>query len=141
MKLFQQKFVRQIFISALVVLILISMSVPAFARASDYLVSYGGSVYKSDSTVYVSFAVTGTSTMDDIGALSIMVYESSDGEHYSLKSTFRHEATSGMLAHNTGFKAGTISFAGSVNKTYKAYICVYAGKNNDGDSRWFWAYE
>lgn len=128
---------RFVVVAALIVAMIIPMSVPAFARASDYLMSYGGSVYKSGSTVYVNFSVTGNGTMDDIGALSIMVYKA-DG---TWVKTFLHESTSGMMAHNTYFHAGTVSFTGNANTTYKAYVGVYAGKNGGSDSRYFWVYE
>lgn len=121
----------------LIVAMIVPMCVPAFARASDYIASFGGSVCKSGSTVYVNFYVTGTRTMEDIGALSIMVYK----EDGTWVKTFLHESTSGMIDHNTGFHAGTVSFTGNANTTYKAYVGIYAGKNGGGDNRYFWVYE
>lgn len=128
---------RFVVVAALIVAMIIPMSVPAFARASDYLMSYGGSVYKSGSTVYVSFSVTGNGTMDDIGALSIMVYK----EDGTWVKTFLHNTTPGMLAHNTGFHAYTVSFTGDANTTYKANVGIYAGKGGTGDNRYLWVYE
>lgn len=131
---------RLLIVAALLAALTASMCVPVFARASDYLSAYSGDTYQVGSTVYVSFTVSGTAKMEDIGALSIWVYESTDGENFSLCKTFLHESTSGMVGHNKSFHAGTVSFAGSASKTYKAYICVYAGRDGGSDSRWFWAY-
>lgn len=131
------RYVRFLTVLVLAAAMIVPMCVPASARASYYLASYGGSVSKSGSTVYVSFAVTGTGTMDDIGALSITVYKEDD----TWVKTFRYDTTSGMLDHNTGFHAGTVSFTGNANTTYKAYVGVYAGKNGGGDNRYFWVYE
>lgn len=130
-------YMRFLTVLVLSITMIVPMCIPAFARASDYLASYGGSVSKSGSTVYVNFSVMGTGTMEDIGALSIKVYK----EDGTWVKTFRHDTTSGILGHNTGFKAGTVSFTGNANTTYKAYVGVYAGKNGGGDTRYFWVYE
>lgn len=137
MKTGMKNIVRFFIVLTLVTVMIIPMCVPAFARASDYLMSYGGSVCKSGSTVYVNFSVMGTGTMDDIGALSITVYKK-DG---TWVDTFQHNTTSGMIDHNTGFHAGTVSFTGDANTTYKAYVGVYAGKNGGSDTRYYWVYE
>lgn len=137
MKSRMRNIVRFFVVLTLVAAMIIPMCVPAFARASDYLLSYGGFVSKSGSTVSVSFSVSGTGTMDDIGALSIKVYK----EDGTWVKTFLHNTTSGMLAHNTSFHAGTVSFTGDANTTYKAYVGFYAGKNGGGDNRYLWVYE
>lgn len=129
--------VRFFAVLTLVVAMIIPMCIPAYARASNYLMSYGGSVSKSGSTVTIGFYVTGAGTMDDIGALSITVYK----EDGTWVKTFQHDTTSGMLGHNTYFKSGTVSFTGDANTTYKANVGVYAGKNGGGDNRYYWVYE
>lgn len=137
MKNSMNHYVRLLTVLVLAAVMVVPMCIPVLARASDYLANYGGSVSKSGSTVYVSFSVSGTGPMDDIGALSIKVYK----EDGTWVKTFLHESTSGMLGHNTYFKAGTVSFTGNANTTYKAYVGVYAGKNGGGDNRYFWVYE
>lgn len=137
MKTGMKNIVRFFAVFTLITAMIIPMCVPAFARASDYLMSFGGSVYNSGSTVYVSFFVTGAGTMEDIGALSITVYK----EDGTWVKTFQHDTTSGMIDHNTGFHAGTVSFTGDANTTYKANVGIYAGKNGGSDTRYFWVYE
>jgi len=111
--------------------------------ASKYLSVYSAYVYvTSNGEVQVWFDVMGTGFMDEIGALSIVLYESSDNQNWDDVGTFLHESTSGMLFEDDYYISSHVSWSGgSTNKYYKAYICVWAGKNGSGDSRYFWAYE
>lgn len=111
--------------------------------ASYYLDSYSAYVYVTSSgTVQVWFDVMGTGDMDEIGALSIILYESSNGTNWTRVKSFLHESTSGMLFEDNYYVSSHVSWTGgSTNKQYKAYICVWAGKNGSGDTRYFWAYE
>ncbi|MGM9603373.1 MAG: hypothetical protein ACI3W5_17530 [Faecousia sp.] len=110
---------------------------------SYYLTSYSAYVYVTASgEVQVWFDVMGTNTMDEIGALLIMLYESSDGTNWTVVKKFYHDRTSGMLFENDYYVSSHVSWAGgSTSKQYKAYVCVWAGKDGNGDSRNFWAYE
>ncbi len=112
------------------------------ARASYYLDAYSAYVHvTSGDQVQVWFEVMGTGDMDEIGALSIMLYESSDGSNWTLVKTFLHNTTSGMLHEDDYYVSSHVSWdKGSVSKQYKAYVGVYAGKNGTGDTRYFWAY-
>ena len=110
--------------------------------ASKYLSLYSAYVHITTSgQVQVWFEVMGTDDMDEIGALSIMLYESSDGVNWEWVKTFRHSTTAGMLENDDYYISSHVSCQGSVNKQYKAYVCVWAGKNGTGDTRYFWAYE
>ena len=111
--------------------------------ASYYLDSYSAYVYVAASgQVQVWFDVMGTGDMDEIGALKIYLYESSDNRNWSIVKTFLHESTNGMLFEDDYYVSSHVSWSnGSTNKYYKAYVCVWAGKNGAGDTRYFWAYE
>lgn len=111
--------------------------------ASRYLTSYSAYVYVTSSgTVQVWFDVMGTGDMDEIGALSIILYESSDGTNWTRVKSFLHESTEDMLFEDDYYVSSHVSWAnGSTSKQYKAYVCVWAGKNGTGDTRYFWAYE
>lgn len=115
----------------------------AVPYASNYLTLYSAYVYVTSSgEVQVWFDVMGTGDMDEIGALSIMLYESSNGTDWSRVESFLHDSTSGMLFKDDYYVSSHVSWAGgSTSKQYKAYICVWAGKNGGGDTRYFWAYE
>lgn len=109
--------------------------------ASYYLDAYSAYVYVTSSgEVQVWFDVMGTGDMDEIGALSILLYESSDGTNWERVKTFRHSTTAGMLDYNDYYISSHVSWQGSTSKQYKAYVCVWAGKDGDGDTRYFWAY-
>lgn len=111
--------------------------------ASKYLSVYSAYVYVTASgQVQVWFDVMGTDTMDEIGALTIKLYESSDGTNWTRVETFFHDSTSGMLFYGDDYVSSHVSWSGgSTSKQYKAYVCVWAGKNGTGDTRYFWAYE
>lgn len=112
-------------------------------RASAYLDTYNAYVYMSGGgEVRVYFNVQGTGYMDEIGALSIQIYEcstnSSDINDWTWKKTFKHNTTSGMLSYDDDYHSGYVTYQGAAGKYYKAYVCVWGGKNGDGDTRYFW---
>ena len=108
-------------------------------RASDYLLGYSAYVYPAGwGKVQVWFEVDGINDMDEIGALEIWLYESKDNETWTWVKTFEHQDYSGMLGYNDYYHAGHIEYNGTIGRYYKAYVCVWAGKNGDGDARYFW---
>lgn len=130
-------------------LLILSLTVPVAAnaaavetvqpRASAYLDNYGAYVYlPGNGEVQVYFNVTGTGYMDELGALSIAIYESADGVNWTWKDTFRHNITPGMLSYNDDFHAGYVTYNGIRGRYYKAYVCIWGGKNGQGDTRYFW---
>lgn len=114
----------------------------AMPYASDYLSSYSAYVYVTSSgEVQVWFDVMGTKTMDEIGALMVKFYESTDGTNWTKVETLLHDSTPEMLFYNDYYVSSHVSIQGSTSKQYRAYLCVWAGKDGDGDSRYFWAYQ
>ena len=111
--------------------------------ASKYLTSYSAYVYvTSNGQVQVWFDVAGTGVMDEIGTLTIKLYESTNGTTWTRVETFLHDSTPGMLFYGDDYISSNVSWSGgSTSKQYKAYVCVWAGKNGAGDTRYFWAYE
>ena len=144
---------KSAFIKLIAVVLVFSLITPCTASAaaadaiqpyaSNYLTSYSAYVYVTNSgQVQVWFDVMGTGDMDEIGSLKIYLYESSDNTNWSIVKTFLHESTSGMLFEDDYYVSSHVSWSGgSTNKYYKAYVCVWAGKNGTGDTRYFWAYE
>jgi hypothetical protein len=43
-----------------------------------------------------------------------------------------------MLGYNNYYHDGHVEYSGTIGRYYKAYVCVWAGKNGDGDTRYFW---
>lgn len=130
-------------------LLIFSLTVPVYAnaavvetvqpRASAYLDNYGAYVYlPGNGEVQVYFNVTGTGIMDELGALSIKIYESTDGVNWYWKDTFMHDLTPGMLSYNDNVHAGHVTYNGVAGRYYKAYVCIWGGKDGQGDTRYFW---
>lgn len=108
-------------------------------RASYYLSSYGAYVYPGGAgIIQVWFDVAGTGTMDEIGALSIRIYESSDGTNWEWVYTHKHNTTYHMLTYNDYSYVSHVNYVGTAGKYYKAYVCFWAGKDGNGDSRYYW---
>lgn len=108
-------------------------------RASDYLLSYSAYVYPAGwGKVQVWFEVDGIDDMDEIGALEIQLYESKDNETWTWVDTYTFNDYPGMLGYNDYYHAGHIEYNGTIGRYYKANVCVWAGKNGDGDTRYFW---
>ena len=108
-------------------------------RASDYLEAYGAYIYPAGwGKVQVWFDVDGTDYMDEIGALEIQMYESTDNENWTWVKTFDYTDYSDMLRYDHYYHTGHIEYNGTLGRYYKAYVCVWAGKNGGGDTRYFW---
>ena len=108
-------------------------------RASDYLTAYSAYIYPAGwGKVQVWFDVSGTGYMDEIGALEIKLYESKDNETWSWVKTFEYQDYSGMLGYNDFIHVGHVEYNGTIGRYYKAYVCIWAGKDGAGDTRYFW---
>lgn len=107
--------------------------------ASKYLSSYNAYVYLAGGgEVDVYFNVEGTGMMDELGALSVSLYESTDNSTWTWKTTFTHDSTLDMLGYNDFYYSSHVTYQGVEGRYYKAYVCVWAGKDGDGDTRYFW---
>lgn len=108
--------------------------------ASSYLTLYNTYICAMGSgNVQIWYEVMGTGDMDDIGVLSIILYESSDNKTWTRVKTFSHENYSSMLAEDDWYHCSYVSYNGTAGKYYKAYVCIWAGKNGSGDTRYMWA--
>lgn len=108
-------------------------------RASYYLDSYNTYTYNAAfGKIRVYFDVTGVNYMDEIGTLNIKIYESTDQTNWTWVKTYTHDTTSGMLGYDKIFHAGYVEYSGIIGRHYKAYVCVWAGKDGNGDTRYMW---
>lgn len=135
---------RFVTIKLIAMLLLVAMLCPVVAlaaesRASAYLSSYSAYVYPAAwGKVQVWFDVTGTGDMDEIGALEIRIYESTDNVNFTWVKTYDYTDYSGMLGYDDFSHTGHIDYSGTIGRYYKAYVCIWAGKNGAGDTRYFW---
>ena len=112
---------------------------PVQPRASYYLDSYNAYVYPAGSgQVEVWFTVTGTDDLDELGALTIMIYESLDNINWYRAITFIHDNNPNMLGYDDYFYASHVTYQGVKGRYYKAYVCIWGGRDGDGDTRYFW---
>lgn len=117
----------------------VTASDPATPRASHYLTSYNTYPYNAAlGKIRIYFNVTGVDYMDDIGTLNIQLYESTDNVNWTWVKVYRHDSTSGMLAQNKIYHSGYVEYSGTIGRYYKAYVCIWAGKDGDGDTRYMW---
>lgn len=119
--------------------ILLVAAATANPRASDYLNSYNTYVYNAAfGKIQVYFDVTGVNYMDEIGTLTIKIYESTDKENWTWVKTYTNGDTPSMLGYNKVYYSGHVDYQGTIGRYYKAYVCIWAGKNGDGDTRYLW---
>lgn len=140
---------RSSFLRFIALLLIITLFAPIGAQAatsesaqpygSYYLSSYTAYIYPAGSgDIQVYFEVHGTNYMDELGCLSVSLYESTDNINWTWKKTFTHDTTSGMLGYNKFFHSGHVDYQGIAGRYYKAYVCIWGGDNGDGDTRYFW---
>ena len=132
---------RMVALLLAIVLLLPVGAMAADVRSSLYLHSYSAYIYPAGwGKVQVWFSVDGVNDMDEIGALDIRLYESKDNETWTWVKTYQFTDYPDMLGYNNYYHDGHIEYNGTIGRYYKAYVCVWAGKNGDGDSRYFWTY-
>ncbi len=124
----------------LIIALILPVSVMATEpRSSLYLHSYSAYIYPAGwGKVQVWFSVDGTNDMDEIGALNIKLYESTDNETWTWVDTFHYTDYPAMLGYDDFSHYGHVEYNGTIGRYYKAYVCVWAGKDGDGDTRYFW---
>lgn len=141
---------RTILFRCIILCLVFTLSIPATANAatvepiipmaSYYLDSYNTYICDMGSgNIQIWFHVMGTGDMDEIGALSIRLYESTDNTNWTHVKTYLHEDYSSMLVEDDFYHSSHVSYQGVAGRYYKAYVCIWAGKNGSGDTRYMWA--
>ena len=136
----KRSFVVNITIVILVLAFILPINALALEpRASDYLEAYRAYIYPAGwGKVQVWVEVSGTAVMDEIGALEIQLFESKDNETWTWVKTFEYQDYSDMLGYDDFSHTGHVEYGGTIGRYYKAYVCVWAGKDGAGDTRYFW---
>lgn len=142
--MYKRKLIRAVAM-LLVVASILPMGVGASAveavqpRASDYLDSYNAYVYPAgNGKIQVYFSVFGTRYMDTLGSLRIAIYESTDNSNWIWKRTFTNESNPELLGYDHYFYGNHVDYQGVAGRYYRAYVCIWAGKDGDGDTRYFY---
>lgn len=136
---------RSLLTRILILVLVFAMVCPyvsAAEQASHYLSSYNAYMYAASSgRVRAYFDVEGTDYMDEIGALQVKMYESDDDDpdgDWTRVATYNYEDYTGMLAYNDDYHSSYVSYNGTIGKYYQAYVTIWAGKDGDGDARYYW---
>lgn len=107
--------------------------------ASDYLMAYSAYICAmGDGDLEIWFEVTGTGTWADIGVLLVSVYESTDNSNFYWVESFHFTDHPNMLWHNNFFCMDHVDYEGVPGRYYKAYIQIWAGPEDGGDTRYIW---
>lgn len=112
---------------------------PIQPYASSYLDSYNAYVYPAgNGKIQVWFTVTGTRRMDTLGTLTIKIYQSTNQTSWTWVESFTNDITPSMLGYDTYYHSGHVDYQGVAGRYYRAYVCVWAGKDGGGDTRYFY---
>lgn len=137
-------------VTALCLVLVLAVPVNASAPESNTIVPYASNYLDAYNTyicdmgngrIEIWYEVAGTGYMDEIGVLSIVLYEVNSNGSLTRVKTFLYENYSSMLTYDDFYHYSHVSYQGSSSKTYKAYVCIWAGKNGNGDTRYMWATE
>jgi hypothetical protein len=108
-------------------------------QASDYLAEYTAYICAMGyGDLEIWFEVTGTRTWADIGVLTISLYESTDNSNFYWVKSFHFSDHPNMLWHNDYFCVDHVDCEGVPGRYYKAYVQIWAGPEDDGDTRYIW---
>ena len=145
--MYRNKYAALLSVIAVVLVLSFVMPISSYAAvpdtveplASDYLVSYTSYIGPvGGGKVQVWFRVTGKGYMADIGALSVMLYESTDNVNWTRVKSFLYEDYSNMLSHNDSHHMSYVEYQGVAGRYYKAYVGIWVGDETTGDSRYMW---
>ena len=137
------------FLSLVAIVLVFSLLMPITANAavpdtaapaaSDYLVSYTTYICSIGSgMLQIWWRVTGTRDMENIGTLTIMLYESTDNSNWYWVDTFLHTDYPHMLSHNDSHHMSFVDYQGVTGRYYKAYVTIWSGGDTVGDARYMW---
>lgn len=107
--------------------------------ASSYLSAYTAYICAmGNGELQIWFEVDGTRTQEYLGVVVIYLYESTDNVNWYRVKVFLHEDYDTMLAQNTYFHMDYVSYQGVPGRYYKAYVGIWGGPDDCGDSRYIW---
>lgn len=138
-----------VFMKIVALLLVVSVVAPCYASAavvqpdepmaSYYIDSYTSYVCAmGGGRVEVWFSITGVNIMDELGALSIQLYESTDKVNWTWVDTFLHDDYPEMLLEDDYNHIAGVPYQGVAGRYYKAYVGLWAGRNGGGDTRYMW---
>lgn len=140
---------RHFLVKIVAIALVVSLCTPIGARATmQETVQPFASAYLADYTAYICamgngdleiwWEVCGTDYWADIGVLRVYLYESTDNSNYYWVKTFTFTDYPNMLWHDTYICVDHVDYEGVPGRYYKAYVCIWAGPEDGGDTRYIW---
>ncbi len=113
------------------------LAIPAAAagmRASEQILGHSATVAATgDGEIAIRFSISGTSTMDKLGADTIRIYAQSGRQWILVRSYFSND--DGMSSADTNYFSNVIYYSGTAGTYYKVDITVFAENSAGSDSR------
>ena len=136
-------------VKLIAVFLAVSLCVPIGAQAAmPETVAPMASAYLADYTAYICamgggdleiwWEVTGTRTLADIGVLSVFLFESTDNTNWYRVKSYQHNHYENMLWHDDYICVDHVDYEGVPGRYYKAYVQIWAGPEDGGDTRYIW---
>ena len=137
------------FMKAVVVILVIALMMPVSGNAampetvmplaSAYLACYTAYICAmGNGELEIWFEVTGTRTQEDMGVLTIYLYEATDNVNFYWVKTFMDTEYDTMLATNEWEHVDCVTYEGVAGRYYKAYVQIWGGPDDTGDTRYIW---
>ena len=118
--------------------VLSTAAVAVDTRSSAYLSGYCISVTaENGGKIIVNVDVDATHTMDEVGATSITIWRSSDGENFTSVKTYNSDDYPELLGSGLHFNEDVITYYGTPGYYYCASGYCYAGDSRGSDSRYY----
>ena len=140
---------RSRFMKAVVIILVMALMMPVSVNAatpetvmpmaSAYLAAYTAYVCAmGNGELEIWFDVTGTGTQEYLGVMRIYLYESTDNVNWYWVESFHHTDQPQMLLTNAWEVVDCVSYQGVTGRYYKAYVGIWGGPDDTGDSRYIW---
>ena len=109
-------------------------------RASDYLEDCSAYVSCADNGVItVWFDVTGTCELDELGALEIQLYESTNRVNWTWVATYASEDYPNLMGHNSTSYCSHVTYTHGISgRYYRAFVYIRVRDGGGGDSDCFY---
>ena len=121
-----------------IVILLVSISTTALARASEY---FGcTAVYATaldDGEVLIEYDIDPTHTMLECGAKMIYIYEGYNNKNFKVVDSFHMDDYPDMIQHDTIIGDGEVTYPGTPGKDYYALVGVYAKDQYGSETIYF----
>ena len=136
MKYLSKRFLSVIF-ALMMTLGLLCTTASAAVQSSAYLDGYRVVITPDPrGDMVITIDVTGVGYMPEIGAKTIYVYESTDGQRFHWVATYESSDYPIMMGSGSIYYEDVITHQGIPGRYYYATACVYAGNSTGGDERY-----